>query len=390
MAGIPTITLKNPIWQGNIFTPTQYQYQGEDLSILERSLAQREARLEKAYQQKNAIDTALGGIETQLNKAEAAWFTNYKNNIKRQIQEDINVGNPGAAIRASYDLAGKTASDSAILSRIEANKQYTEWENTLKQRKAKQEISEDTYKWAIANNPYQFNETRDSQGNVIGGSLVDPKQVYNTMDWKALFANAAALFRPDVTSYDNKGGGSNPALYDTNNSKLAGLKGKLGEAATAWQNGHQIEQVTSEDIINTVGDLLGVPDLLNQAIQDWEVSVWNYNELTPSEKKDRVSKGLVVRGQTISLQEYLDQKSRLFANALAYKKESTTSANQSSFGFSTKAGTDVEGLEEEDYGKVPELPTGLGPLVKMSDVSNPGENANASGNRLNKQMKRFR
>lgn len=388
MAGIPTLTLKNVPFQEVGFTPTQYQYQGEDLSILERSLAQREARTEKAYQQINAVDTALGGIEQQLNPAEAAWFNDYKNNIKQKLRDSVTIGNPGAAIRNSYDLAGKTASDSAVLSRVEANKQYTEWENTQKQRLAKGEISQDAFKWAMAKNPYGFTELKDTQGNVIGGKLNDLKQVYNTLNWDKVAATAASLFRPDVTTSDHKGGNSGPALYNTDDLSVSQLNGKLGEAASSWENGNQIEQVKSEDIINTIGALLGTPDLLNQAIQDWEVSVWNYNELTSSEKKDRVAQGLIVRGVPISLQEYLDQKTKLFADALSYKKESITSVKTNSFGFTTKAGTDVEGLNQDGkgYGNEQTPVDGKGKPVKYRTKISPGDAATDDGNQLDDQM----
>lgn len=387
MPTIPTLTLKTVPLQGAAFTGSQYNYQGEDLAILRDSIAQKEARLEKAYQQMGAIDSALGGIESQLNKREAGWFTNYKNNIKKQIQGDIDVGNPGAAIRSSYALAGKTASDTAVLSRIEAEKQHTEWENTLKQKREKGEISPDAFKWAIAKNPYETEDLLDSDGNVIGVTLKDKQQVYNTMKWDDVAAKAASFFRPDVTQSERKGGSTGPSVYNTDNAKLQNLKGKIGSASSAWASGHQIEQVEAEDIINTIGGLLGIPDLLNQAIQDWEVSVWNYDQLSPGEKKDRVAQDLVVRGSTISLKEYLNQKSRLLANALAYKKESTSSGSQSGFEFTSKSGTDIEGIEPGDYGKTPEQPAGEGPKVTSAFWNPLVEVVGTITNRLDGQAK---
>lgn len=376
----------NPL-QFNVFSGNQYDYKAPDLSILERSMAQREARVEKAYQQMSAVDSALSSVEQQLNPAEGNWFFDYKNNIKQQIRNNIDEGNPGAAIRNSMRLAGDAATDSAILSRIDANKKYNEWDNTLKQRLAKGEISQDTYKYAIANNPYQFNETTDAYGNVTGGQLVDPKQVYDTINWKDVAAQAAALNRPDVTTSHYGGGNTNPALYKTDESSMTKLNGMLGTASNKWENGYQLEQVSSEEILNTIGNLLNMPDLTNQVIQDYNVSKWKYNQMNVDDKQALKEAGLIKNGVPVSLKEYLDEKTKLFADALAYRKEGITSVKENGFGFTTKTGTDTE-TQTEGYGapKPPAPPKASGKPVRMIGEKNISVGANAAGAALDNMM----
>ena len=45
MTEIPTLSLKTVQFQPTVFTPSQYEYQVADMSILESSLAQRETRM---------------------------------------------------------------------------------------------------------------------------------------------------------------------------------------------------------------------------------------------------------------------------------------------------------------------------------------------------------
>lgn len=377
----------NPL-QFNVFSGNKYEYKTPNLGFFQQSGLQRESRRERAIQSIDNIDKALSVYEQQLNPAEANWFFNYKNNIRKNLRQDFDEENYGSVITNAGLIGGDVATDSAILSRIDANKKYQEWDNTLKQRLAKGEISQDTYKYAIANNPYQFNETTDAYGNVIGGQLVDPKQVYNTINWKDVAAQAASLNRPDVISYESGGGGTNPALYKTEDATIVKLNGMLGAASNSWKTGHQIEQVTSEEIINTIGALLGMPDLLNQAVQDWEVSKWNYIQLEEGDKKELIAQGLIRNGSFISLSEYLDDKSKLFADALAYKKEGNTSFKENSFGFTSKTGTDLDGINDPNYSKPSYAESSEhGPMVESS-VAGATKEVNTSANNINNRFKK--
>lgn len=371
------------------FTPYQYNYQGQDLSILERSLANRETRMEKAYQQMTAIDSALGSIETQLNPSESQWFYNYKNNIKNQIRNSIDSRDFGNAIRTSMSLAGQTASDSAILSRIEANKKYQEWRNNIQQRVDKGEISQDTAKWAITNNPYQFSETKDIYGNVIGGKLKDAKQVYNTINWGDIAAKAAAFNRPNVIQSESGGGGTNPALYNAENEQLAQLNGLLGAATGTWRSGSQLEQVTSKEILNTIGNILNMPDLKNQAIQDYNVSVWNYQQqlsdgsLNDIDRKNLIEQGLVKNGSVISLSDYLNEKSKLFVDALSYRRQSSTNIKENGFTFagsSTNTLNANSGGESNNGNNNQGDSNAKGPMIEKTVKGNTQQANRAAGN----------
>lgn len=342
---IDNLTLKTATFNPVVFNPTTYTPQVADVSILQKSLANRETRMNTAIEKRTALDAALGEVETKLNKAEANWFNNYKNNINQQIQDAVDIGDFGAAIRTATGLAGQTAKDSALLSRIAANEKYIKWTDNIQTRVDKGELSQDAAKWALAMNPYQFNETTDIYGNAIGGSLNNMKQVYNTINWDEVAAKAATFYRPDQKTWDNGGGGNNPALYDSkNNEKLATLNGQIGQASSEWRNSGSLEEVTSENLLDTIGGLLDMPDLKNQAIQDYDVQIWNYQQkladgtLSNADKRTMIEEGLIRNGSPITLKEYLDNKSKLFVNALAYRKEGNTSIANNGFSFGGTGG----------------------------------------------------
>lgn len=362
MPTIPNLSLKQPTFATSFFTPVQYQYQGQDLSVLERSLAQKEARRNQAIQQKTALDQALSTVEQKLNSAEAEWFNNYKTNINNQIADGLDSGDYGAAFRTATMLAGDVAKDSAILSRIKANEDYTKWETNLQSRLDKGEISQDIQKWALAMNPYKFTETTNASGQVVGGKLATPNQVYGTADWIGWAAQAASLNRPDVISTTTGNDSTNPALYNAGDNGVQKINGQLGSASSSYRSQHQLEEVTADEIFNTVSNLINVPDLKNRAIQDWEVAVWNYQqkldngELTDSDKQALMAQGLWRNGSPVSLQEYINEKAKLFASALGYKKETTSELSGGGFTLEDSGITGDRG--EGDYAPDPNNPGG--------------------------------
>ena len=90
MAELPTMSLKALQFNPVAFTPFQYEYKPTDFSVLERSLAQREQRMNEAAEAKGAIDVALAETELKLHENDKEWFRNYKENINKCFIYNIN------------------------------------------------------------------------------------------------------------------------------------------------------------------------------------------------------------------------------------------------------------------------------------------------------------
>lgn len=332
MPDISTMSLKTPQFNPVVFTPSQYEYQAADMGILERSLAQKEARMKEAAQNKSAIDRALGEIETKLNPSEAEWFEGYKSNIKNQIQSSIDSGDYGAAIRNATLLAGSVVQDPQILGRIRSQEAYDKELQTQQARRDRGEISQNTYDWWANKNKYSYTDNTDASGNYIEGS---PWKAESTpvkdINWAEQAATAFKLITPKKGS-STRGGG-----HSTTNADGTGDGNK-------WSRSSSTEEITVEDILGNIDELLSsTPDGYRQAEQAFDVATFDlkrlqekYNSLANDDpNKDVIGEQLDVRkklmyknGSPITYKEYYARMitDNRYAHTLAYKW--TTSGNE--------------------------------------------------------------
>lgn len=333
MPNISKMSLKTPQFNPVGFTPSQYEYQAADMSILERSLAQREARMKEAAQNKSAIDRTLGELETKLNPSEAEWFEGYKNDIKNQIQSSIDSGDYGAAIRNAILLAGTVVQDPRILGRIRSQEAYEKELQTQQARRDRGEISQNTYDWWANKNKYSYTDNTDASGNYIEGS---PWKAESTpvkdINWAEQAATAFKLITPKKGS-STRGGG-----HSTTNADGTGDGNK-------WSRSSSTEEITVEDILGNIDELLSsTPDGYRQAEQAFDVATFDlkrlqekYNSLANDDpNKDIIGEQLDARkklmyknGSPITYKEYYARMitDNKYAHTLAYKW--TTSGNES-------------------------------------------------------------
>lgn len=325
MPDISKMSLKTPQFNPVGFTPSQYEYQAADMGILERSLAQKEARMKEAAQSKSAIDRALGEIETKLNPSEAKWFEGYKNNIKNQVQSSIDSGDYGAAVRNATLLAGSVVQDPRILGRIRSQEAYEKELQTQQARRDRGEISQNTYDWWANKNKYSYTDNTDASGNYIEGS---PWKAESTpvkdINWAEQAATAFKLITPKKGA-STRGGG-----HSTTNADGTGDGNK-------WSRSSSTEQITVEDILGNIDELLSAtPDGYRQAEQAFDVATFDlkrlqekYNSLADDDpNKDIIGEQLDARKKLmyknsvpISYKEYYARMitDNKYAHTLAYK-----------------------------------------------------------------------
>ena len=337
MQEIPTMSLKTVQFNPTVFTPTQYEYKAADMSILERSLAQRETRMKEASQGKSAVDKSLGELELKLNPAEAKWFEGYKQDIRNQIQSSIDSGDPGAAVRDATTLAGSVIQDPRILGRIRSQEAYDTELKTQQARRNSGEISQNTYDWWVANNKYSYTDNTDANGNYIEGS---PWKAESTpvkdINWAEQAATAFKLITPKKNT-SSKGGGNDITNADGTSK------------GSKWSSSSGIEQITVEDILDNIEELLSAtPDGYRQAEQDYNVKMFDYKRLEQKWKNavasgspdaDKLDAQLKERkklmysnGAPIGYKEYYARMviNNHYADTLAYKWATSGKENFSS------------------------------------------------------------
>ena len=333
MPDISKMSLKTPQFNPVGFTPSQYEYQAADMGILERSLAQKEARMKEAAQSKSAIDRALGEIETKLNPAEAKWFEGYKNNIKNQVQSSLDSGDYGAAVRDATLLAGSVVQDPRILGRIRSEEAYEKELQTQQARRDRGEISPITFDWWASHNKYSYIDNTDESGNYIEGS---PWKAESTPVKDLRWDEAAQLAYKLITP--KKGASTRGGGHSTTNVDGTGDGDK-------WSKSSSTEEITVEDILKNIDALLSATsDGYRQAEQAYDVAMFDlkrlqdqYNNLADDdpnkavigEQLDARKKFMYENQAPISYKKYYAKMvtDNRFAHTLAYKW--VTSGNES-------------------------------------------------------------
>lgn len=336
MPQMPTMSLKTIQFTPTVFTPSQYEYQAADMGILERSLAQREARIKEAAQNKSAIDRTLGEIELKLNPSDAEWFEGYKQDIKNQIQSSIDSGDYGEAIRTATYSAGSTVQDPRILGRIRSQEAYQKELQTQQARRDRGEISQNTYDWWVNNNKYSYTDAKDGNGNYVEASpwQAETRPVAD-INWAEQATLAFKTITPKKANVSKSGGSSTTNTDGTGNGNK-------------WNNTNNIEKITVEDILTNIDELLSAtPDGYRKAEQAYDVAVFDFNRLQEQynsldeddPEKERLGQQLDARkklmyknGSPISYKEYYARMitDNRYAHTLAYKWTTTDRGSFSS------------------------------------------------------------
>lgn len=325
MPDIPTMSLKTLQFTPAVFTPSQYEFKEADMGFLERSLAQKEARMKEAAQSASAIDRALGEIETKLNPSEAKWFEGYKSNIKNQIQSSIDSGDYGAAVRDATRLAGTVVEDPRIIGRVRSQEAYEKELQTQQARRDRGEISQNTYDWWANKNKYSYTDNTDASGNYIEGSPWKSESTpVKDINWAEQAATAFKLITPKKGA-STRGGG-----HSTTNADGTGDGNK-------WSRSNSTEEITVEDILGNIDELLSATsDGYRQAEQAYDVARFDlkrlqdqYNSLADDDPNKAVigqqldarKKLMYKNGAPISYKEYYARMitDNKYAHTLAYK-----------------------------------------------------------------------
>lgn len=262
-----------PSYQAAGFNPTVFEgssieFKPRDFGVLERGLANLEARMNTASEKQAGVDAALADVESKLNPAEREWFSSYKKDIKDQIQGEIDAGNFGSAIRKANKLAGQVANDSRILGRIEANAKY---QQALKEVQNNNALSKDTKDWWVANHQYSYEDKFDSSGNPIASDIKE----YNDrpvapVDLTKVAATAIQLVAPDKTF----GKGS------TTNYGGLGKTATNGQPLISSAYDKNITRLDEEKLKETFDAIFANnPEAKAYLTQEREVAMWKLREL---------------------------------------------------------------------------------------------------------------
>lgn len=264
---IPQMSLKQATPIQGSFTPIIYTPQTEDLNLLQRSLAQLEARQTSAAEQQTKFNESAAKLQTLVNPEEKQWVYDYINKQSAGFKSSIESGDYGAALRQAAIAGSNLLSTPEAIGRIKAQEEYQQEVKTQQARRDKGEISQNTYDWWMFNNPYKYEDTYDSNGNIIGGSsFVTKSRPVADINWAAQAQAAFQMISPYKKSITK-----NPSsLGDVTNVESSKLDGYS----------HATQRINKQDIIDNIKFLLAsTPDGYRQAEQAFDVATFEINKM---------------------------------------------------------------------------------------------------------------
>lgn len=331
-----------------------------NLDAYAKAIDKIDQKSREAREKKSAIDAALAQVE--LNPSEDAWKYKYAKGIKDQIDQAAMFGDYSGALNTAIELAGKAVSSPEFLGRIRANKEHKEKEKEIDSRNDIEDITKQRWK---AQNKYDYKDTYDEEGNVIGGTgwkeKWTPVKHINPIQLAQL---ASSLTAPEKNSSSSSYNFQNSI---SNEMGLVNKEGKLqtynnsSSVPSSLANSTNIDSVlqsqsssrnsssSSEyqrltyDRIKKTFDALeqAYPGAIDSMIQDYDDYTWKIDELnsqlnstTDDVQKAKIQSNLDYykkgmygnNGQLMSAEEWMLSKVDPILHAQAYNWTSTSSS----------------------------------------------------------------
>ena len=310
---IPIMTLKQATLPQNSFVPQVYTPQTPDMSLLANSLAQKEARMEKASAQEAAFNETASKLETLVNPNEKQWVYNYLNKQSEDFKNALDAGDYGAAIRKATVAGSNLLKNPEAMGRIQAQEQFKKEQDRQQARVTSGDIKQSTYEWWLKNNPYKYEDIKDSNGNIIGGNeYISENTPVKDIDFAAQAIAAFKLLTPykntKVTGFENSGSDYN----DTENTSWS----------RSGKHSNSRERITKDQILTVMDELIkSNPDGYRAVEQAFDVALYDFKKL--QDKYEEIYKLDPDSDETNNLKEQLKERKRLMFNngsLISYKE----------------------------------------------------------------------
>ena len=274
MADIPSMSLKVAPLQFATFTPTQYTSQAPDSTLLAKSLSMQESRGKESNQNMDAIDTALASIRSNLNVAEHDWLDNKANEIRKEIDDQIALGNYQSAIRIAQQSARDLKRDTDLQNKMKVNQLYEQERNNA----FSSGIDPLTKKYWDYRNTYSYNGTADWKPSWT------PVKDISLSNLQGL---AAQLTAEDVQSISSKNHNTNEILMDSYGNQTTDVPNAVDvrqTISTTSGSSKTYHKKSKEDIEKTFMALLADSNVKTALGQKFDVSLWAYKDYDAKSK----------------------------------------------------------------------------------------------------------
>ena len=358
-----------------------------NLEALSQALNKIDERSDKAIQQKSAITNAIGQLK--LNAAEDKWKYDYAKRIEQKINDAAQYGDYSRALDVATELAGSATSSPEVIGRIRANEAYEKKKGEVESLANSGVISGLTKERWLAQNKYAYEDIRDENGNIVGGTDWkagwDPVKKVDMSRLVTLAGQLAAPVKRATSSTSQHSVSDEQGIGNGGTSTPEGLRSVKTGYSTSSGSSFQRETLTKQKIDEVYNKLFALdPDNMNALIQQFDDVQWKVNQLkdelnttTDPEKRKTLQNSIDAfdndiydaNNQPLKVKEYMLSKIGVITKDMAYDNitVSHTSGSSETRGltYNTKAalssGTDTSKI-------VSQVPT-----IDGTYYSNPGK-----------------
>ena len=358
-----------------------------NLEALSQALNKIDERSDKAIQQKSAITNAIGQLK--LNAAEDKWKYDYAKRIEQKINDAAQYGDYSRALDVATELAGSATSSPEVIGRIRANEAYEKKKGEVESLANSGVISGLTKERWIAQNKYAYEDIRDENGNIVGGTDWkagwDPVKKVDMPRLVTLAGQLAAPVKRATSSSSQHSVSDEQGVGNGGTSTPASLRSVKTGYSTSSGSSYQRETLTKEKIDEVYNKLFALDgDNMNALIQQYDDIKWKVNQLkdelsttTDPEKRKSLQDSINAfgddiydsNGQPLKVKDYMLSKIGVITKDMAYDNTSVSHTSGSSETRGLTYGTKYALSSGTDTSKiVSQVPT-LGGTY----YSNPGE-----------------
>lgn len=358
-----------------------------NLEALSQALNKIDERSDKAIQQKSAITNAIGQLK--LNAAEDKWKYDYAKRIEQKINDAAQYGDYSRALDVATELAGSATSSPEVIGRIRANEAYEKKKGEVESLANSGVISGLTKERWLAQNKYAYEDIRDANGNIVGGTDWkagwDPVKKVDMSRLVTLAGQLAAPVKRATSSSSQHSVSDEQGVGNGGTSTPASLRSVKTGYSTSSGSSFQRETLTKQKIDEVYNKLFALdPDNMNALIQQFDDVQWKVNQLkdelsttTDPEKRKTLQNSIDAfsndiydaNGQPLKVKEYMLSKIGVITKNMAYDNTSVSHTSGSSETRGLTYGTKAALASGTDTSKI------ISPLPTLGGTyySNPGE-----------------
>ena len=358
-----------------------------NLEALSQALNKIDERSDKAIQQKSAITNAIGQLK--LNAAEDKWKYDYAKRIEQKINDAAQYGDYSRALDVATELAGSATSSPEVIGRIRANENYEKKKGEVESLANSGVISGLTKERWFAQNKYSYEDIRDENGNIVGGTDWkagwDPVKKVDMSRLVTLAGQLAAPVKRATSSTSQRSVSDEQGISNGSTNIPEGLRSVKTGYSTSSGSSFQRETLTKQKIDEVYNKLFALDgDNMNALIQQYDDVRWKVDQLkdelsttTDPEKRKSLQDNINAfsddiydsNGQPLKVKEYMLSKIGIITKDMAYDNTSVSHTSGSSETRGLTYGTKYALSSGTNTSKI------TAPLPKLGGTyySNPGE-----------------